>query len=80
MWIKRSAVYCFDVFLGFVKKEKLKVPFQSHDEFLANVLKTSEQEAREKVVKAMQKTNDFLKLNVELGCSIQYGQKYSDCH
>ena len=75
-----SAVYCFDVFLGFVKKEKLKVPFQYHDEFLANVLKTSEQEAREKVVKAMQKTNDFLKLNVELGCSIQYGQKYSDCH
>ena len=32
------------------------------------------------VNKAVKETNQMLKLNIEIGCSIEFGNNYAECH
>lgn len=75
-----TAVYVFDIWITFLRKMGLRIPFQYHDETLFNVLLGKEDEAREIVNKAMDKTNEKLKLNVQAGCSTAWGPNYAECH
>lgn len=76
--VQSSAVYAFDQWVYFVRKEGIKIALQMHDEILFNTLD------KEKTTKslniAMDKVNDKLKLNIKVGCSIEYGNSYSTVH
>ena len=73
-----SAVYVFDQYVYFARTEGIKVALQMHDEILFN---TTDKETTTKVLnEAIQKVNDKLKLNIQVGCSVEYGQSYSTVH
>lgn len=81
-----SAVYVFDVWCSFVRKEGIKVCLQYHDEILFNcfignnTIEEVKEEYTSRVKRAMDKTNAMLKLNVTIDCSADYGFNYSECH
>lgn len=75
-----TAVYVFDTWLSYIRGAGLKIPFQYHDEWLKNV-PLGEEDATERIVRdSMNKVNDSLKLNVKIGCSVQWGKNYAECH
>jgi len=53
---------------------------QMHDELIAEVPEGEEGVYRQLVADAMGKVNDQLKLNRELACDINFGDRYSDIH
>lgn len=75
-----SAVYCFDLWVTNIRNQGMKVPFSYHDEIAANVKKGEKKKAKEVVNTAIQKLNDKLKLNVELKCSVDFGNTYAHIH
>lgn len=74
-----TAVFVFDTWLGFVR-QKIKIPYQYHDELMFNINKEEKEKAKEILQEAMKKTNDLLKLNVPISCGIEFGTDYSSCH
>lgn len=75
-----TGVYCFDMWVKEVKKGGPPICGQFHDE-IAIVVKKGNRERVEKHLRdAMQRTNDMLKLNRELDCSIDFGDSYADIH
>lgn len=63
-----------------MKKEGLQSRYECHDE---NLFYSSEKdrEKHSKIINdAMTKLNNHLKLNVTLGCSIDYGRNYAEVH
>ncbi len=76
-----TAVFVFDCWVYFVRQLGISITMQYHDEILFLVKRTvSEESIREKVLGAMQKVNDLLKLNVEVKCSLDFGQNYKQVH
>ena len=53
---------------------------QVHDELILRVMDGTEEKYRHLVDDALQVVNSTLKLNRELACEINFGQKYSDIH
>jgi len=53
---------------------------QFHDESINLVKKGDEQQHKLKLVSAINKLNKELKLNVDLGIDVQFGNKYSEIH
>lgn len=73
-----TGVYCFDTWVMFSRKQGVKVTFQAHDEV---VIATDQPgSVEEKLRWAILKTNEKLKLNVELGIDVQSGRNYSEVH
>lgn len=78
--VQGTGVYAFDTWLRHVRSSGLPIIGQFHDEFVAR-LKVGQRDRCSKVINwAMEKTNEELKLNRELGCDIQYGKTYADIH
>lgn len=75
-----TGVYCFDTWISFMKKHNLPIPFQYHDEVMIRVRKIHEMKARDTIQEAMNKTNEKLRLNIELSCGVKSGRNYSDVH
>lgn len=75
-----SAVWVFDLWLSCGRKLGLKPVFQYHDEQLLKVKKSLVEESELKIKEAIKKTNDILKLNVYINCSVDSGDRYSECH
>jgi hypothetical protein len=77
-----SGAYVFDTWVRKVvsKISPTVVVLQYHDELLV-VCKKSERGKVEKGLKeAMEETNKEIKLNVEIGISISWGNNYAECH
>lgn len=75
-----TGVYCFDTWLYFYLQERPNIIGQFHDESI-NKLKETEQEIhRQTLLRAIKKTNDKLKLNVELKIDIKFGYTYAEIH
>jgi DNA polymerase I-like protein with 3'-5' exonuclease and polymerase domains len=53
---------------------------QFHDESINVVRKGQEEQHKMILVSAIEKLNKELKLNVELGIDVQFGNKYSEIH
>jgi DNA polymerase I-like protein with 3'-5' exonuclease and polymerase domains len=64
----------------FLRNLGVKIALQYHDEILFNIKLGREKEVEKLISKAMQQVNDKLKLNVKVGCSVQFGRSYSECH
>lgn len=75
-----TAVYCFDVWVKFLREQGIRVALQYHDEILFNVEEGHKEITKGKIRKAIERTNEKLKLNVPVGCSIQWGDTYASCH
>lgn len=75
-----TAVFVFDKYVYYSMKEGITPIFQVHDEFTTNVLIEEEEETKIKLQKAIQKVNEELKLNVQIGASIDFGINYKQCH
>jgi hypothetical protein len=73
-----TAVYVFDTWLKYIRAQGVKVAYQCHDEWLANI--SSEGYIIPRVNKAIEQVNKQLKLNVKIGCSIALGKDYASCH
>lgn len=76
----RTAVYCFDIWISFLRKSGIKVAFQCHDEILFNLDKKDKETIKSKIEAALKKTNDFLKLNIKVDCESKFGETYASCH
>lgn len=76
-----TAVYVFDTWIKHTRNQGLKISFQSHDEQLQIIHNSIPKEiVSQKIKKAIALTNEELKLNVEIGCSMDFGKSYLDCH
>lgn len=78
--VQGSAAYVFDTWLRFVVSKRPQVTGQFHDEFILEVKEGHRDEVTKFLEWAIGKTNEFLKLNRELGISIQYGKSYAEIH
>lgn len=75
-----TGVYCFDTWVAYCKMAGVNIPMQYHDEILAECDEDKEQDTREKLLAAIEKTNEKIKLNVKLGIDIQSGYNYAEVH
>lgn len=75
-----TAVYVFDVWVMYLRQLGIRIAMQYHDEVLFNVKKGSEDVVKELIAKAIELTNEKLKLNIQVACSAQFGDSYADCH
>ncbi len=72
--------YCFDKWVAYYRMKRPNIVGQFHDESI-NVIKEGEQNEHTSVLTwAINKLNEQLKLNVDLGIDVQYGKTYADVH
>lgn len=75
-----TGAYCFDKWVAYYRMRRPNIIGQFHDESI-NLVKQGEQNEHSDALNwAIEKLNKELKLNVDLGIDIQYGQRYSDVH
>ena len=75
-----TGAYCFDKWVAYYRTRRPNIIGQFHDESI-NLVKQGEQNEHSDALNwAIEKLNQELKLNVDLGIDIQYGQRYSDVH
>ena len=75
-----TGAYCFDRWVALYRSRRPNIVGQFHDESI-NVIKKGEENEHTSVLQwAIEKLNEQLKLNVDLGIDIQYGQTYADVH
>ena len=75
-----TGAYCFDKWVAYYRTRRPNIIGQFHDESI-NLVKEGEQNEHSNALNwAIEKLNEELKLNVDLGIDIQYGQRYSDVH
>ncbi len=75
-----TGTYAFDRWLYHIIEQRPQITGQFHDEGIFELLK-GHREAMSKVLNtAMDKTNNELQLNRELGCDIDFGDTYADIH
>ena len=78
--VQGSASYIFDLWLGFVLVKDQNLIGQFHDEFVLRSKETNKDVLMKIISDAIDKTNDYLKLNRKLEIDIQYGKRYSEIH
>tara|TARA_R110001592_G_scaffold152967_1_gene380958 strand:+ start:1245 stop:3092 length:1848 start_codon:yes stop_codon:yes gene_type:complete len=75
-----TGAYCFDRWVAGYLNARPNIVGQFHDESINSIKKGEEEEHKAVLVAAIGKLNDDLKLNVELGIDVQFGNKYSEIH
>lgn len=75
-----TGVYCFDTWVAYCKSLGVIIPMQYHDEVLAECDEDQIEETKAKMQLAIQKTNEKVKLNVQLAIDIQTGRNYAEVH
>ena len=75
-----TGVYCFDMYIKYVRKQGIKISLQMHDEILFRLKDGKQKEITEILNDAIKKVNNEVKLNVPLGISMDFGKSYADCH
>lgn len=75
-----TGVYCFDRWVALARANGIKICCQMHDEIVV-VLEDGQQEGVAEILnKAIDKLNDQLKLNVDLGIDMKFGKTYAGVH
>ena len=72
--------YCFDNWVAYYRTQRTNIVGQFHDESINVVRKGEEKEHTSVLNWAVSKLNEKLKLNVELGIDVQYGNNYAEIH
>jgi DNA polymerase I-like protein with 3'-5' exonuclease and polymerase domains len=75
-----TGAYCFDRWVALYRSHRSNIVGQFHDESI-NVVKKGDEDEHTLVLKwSIKRLNEQLKLNVDLGIDIQYGQNYAEVH
>lgn len=75
-----TGVYIVDSWIMRMRRKGVHPQCQYHDEVLFSIPKGTEQEVEEALRGVMKEVNDALKLNVEVGVSVDFGQDYASVH
>lgn len=75
-----TGVYCFDIWVKFVRSKRPQLSGQMHDEIIIEVKKGNRGKAEALLKWAVKETNKLLNLNRELDVDVQFGQSYADIH
>ena len=75
-----QGAYCFDRWVALYRSKRSNIIGQFHDESINVIKKGEENEHTSALQWAIEKLNEQLRLNVDLGIDIQYGQTYADVH
>lgn len=75
-----TGVYCFDTWVGHVRADGPPLLAQFHDEVVLLIKKGNRERCERHLKKAIEKTNQELKLNRELDCSVDFGESYAHIH
>lgn len=77
-----TGAYCFDQWVAYYLTKRPNIIGQFHDESINCLPDTEEEkeEHKEVLIWAIDKVNQKLKLNVDLGIDVQFGYKYSQIH
>ena len=75
-----TGAYCFDTWTRNVRNKGIRISAQFHDEILFSFLKVYREQVKKHLKDAIRETNEQLKLNVELGISIEFGDSYATVH
>lgn len=78
--VQGTASYCFDVWVGFILEKRKQLTATFHDEGVWTVKKGYQEQCNELMHEAIDKTNELLKLNRQLGIDVKYGDRYSQIH
>lgn len=78
--IQGSGVYCFDLWVREVLRQRPQITAQFHDEIVLQVKKGHREDMKEVLERALDKTNEMLQLNRELGISVDFGDTYAEIH
>lgn len=78
--IQGTASYVFDLWVSFVLTERDQLTAQFHDEIVLEVKKDEKDKVQNIIETAIKDTNNYLRLNRELGIGIQWGTDYSQIH
>ena len=75
-----TGAYCFDKWVATYRSVRPNIVGQFHDESINLVRRGEEDQHRDVLVSSINKLNEVLKLNVNLGIDVQFGNKYSEIH
>jgi DNA polymerase I-like protein with 3'-5' exonuclease and polymerase domains len=75
-----TGAYCFDKWVAYYRSKHPNILGQFHDESINQVREGSEEQHSSTLQWAIEKVNQELKLNVDLGIDVQYGKTYSEIH
>lgn len=75
-----TGVYCFDTWVAYCKAAGVVVPMQYHDEIIAECDEDKVEETEELMQQAIVKTNEKIKLNVQLAIDTNVGTDYAGIH
>lgn len=75
-----TAVFVFDLWLRYIKEQKIIVRFQYHDEVAIYTTPDKIENDKIKIKKAIDKVNEVLQLNVTIDCSMDVGINYAQVH
>lgn len=75
-----TGAYAFDTWTRYCRIGGHKICLQYHDEHVGPILKGKEEDTKKILLKAIDQTNEELKLNITLGISIAFGESYADIH
>lgn len=75
-----TGVYCFDTWVHKVVNKGMWPIGQFHDEIILQIPQDEREVCKEQLMTAIKETNDVLKLNVELGIDVQFGNSYAEIH
>jgi len=75
-----TGTYLFDMWVGFILKERQQLTANFHDEIILEVKTGNRDKCIILLEKAIQRVNNLLSLNRELEVDIQFGNNYSEIH
>lgn len=75
-----TGVYCFDSWVREVRSRGIRIMLQYHDEIAFPLYKGKEEETDTILKDAITTVNKRIKLNVELGISVDFGDNYAQIH
>ncbi len=75
-----TGCYCFDMWVKEVRKLGYKIIGQFHDEIICQIKPEQQEQAEKDFLLAIDRVNQKLKLNIDLGIGIQFGKTYADIH
>lgn len=75
-----TGVYCFDLWVRNILSRRPQISAQFHDEVLLEIKQGNREACTTLLNEAQVQTNKRLKLNIELGCGIDFGPTYASVH
>jgi hypothetical protein len=78
--IQGTASFVFDRWVQIILETREQLTATFHDEFVLHIKKGFREPCEKLIRDAMKQLNEELKLNRELGCDVQFNERYSQIH